>query len=414
MIETLVVRTFGIDVSDTEVSRQLPWKIGRLFPWLFTESAPVCFLGVGRGWRGWKKNGTFSSYALLKAIPSDGPLLYHVNRVMAWMANFIDVTRFAIGSDSSPLVVLAHTPQFGIGAALAKILFPKRLRFVVRVIGNDPSVSLLVRRSRLRFELERRLERFVLRRADVVLPMGRYTYDLSIAYGVDPKKIVVLPFPVTWLRLPKTTNLPATPTVLFCGRLIKEKGVHILLQAMELVRRRVSDAKLLIVGDTDNKAYRNELEKMVESLGMKESISFLGHIANDDMMTKYEESWVLVLPSIWEEGLGMVMVEAGLVGRAVIGSQLGGISDLVIHGENGLLVPPGDVQKLAAAITFILENRTKAVEMGNQNNVMARRYLEDFDRSIVEVQRVIYGQLTLETVAEEFDRDGRQSTFTGS
>ena len=54
MIETLVVRTFGIDVSDTKVSKELPWKIGRLFPWLFTETAPVCFLGVGRGWRGWK------------------------------------------------------------------------------------------------------------------------------------------------------------------------------------------------------------------------------------------------------------------------------------------------------------------------------------------------------------------------
>jgi glycosyltransferase involved in cell wall biosynthesis len=232
MIQTLVVRTFGIDVSSSEVSKDLPWKIGRLFPWLFTETAPVCFLGVGRGWRGWKRNGLFSSYALLKAIPSDRPLLYHVNRVLAWIANFIGVVSIASRTNSSPLVVLAHTPQFGIGAALAKILFPKRLRFVVRVIGNDPSVSLLVRRSRWRFKLEQQLERFVVRRADIVLPMGNYTYDLSIAYGVDPRKIVVLPFPVAWLNSSKIADLPATPTVLFCGRLIKEKGVHILLQAM--------------------------------------------------------------------------------------------------------------------------------------------------------------------------------------
>lgn len=390
MVETLVVRTFGIDVSDTKVSKELPWKIGRLFPWLFTETAPVCFLGVGRGWRGWKRNGSFSSYALLKAIPSDRPVLYHINRMLAWIANFIDVVRIASQSNSSPLVVLAHTPQFGLGAALAKILFPKRLRFVVRLIGNDPSVSLLVRRSRWRFELEQKLERFVLRRADIVLPMGSYTYDLTIAYGVDPRKIVVLPFPVTWLTSSKTTDLPARPTVLFCGRLIKEKGVHILLQAMKLVRQRVCDAQLVIVGDTDNKTYRHELEKIVDSLGIRDLVSFLGWIPNDDIGKIYQESWMLVVPSIWEEGLGMVMVEAGLMERAVIGSDLGGIKDFIQNGANGLLVPPGDVQALADAISSILEDRVHAVGMGKQNSVKAQRYLDDFDRAVTQVHEAIY------------------------
>jgi glycosyltransferase involved in cell wall biosynthesis len=390
MIETLVVRTFGIDVSDSKVAKELPWKIGRLFPWLFTETASVCFLGVGRGWRGWRKNGSFSSYALLKAIPSDGPLVYHINRVLAWMANFFDVVRIAIQSHSFPLVVLAHTPQFGVGAALAKMFLTKRLRFVVRVIGNDPSVSLLVRRSKWRFKLEQQLERFVLRRADVVLPMGRYTYDLSIAYGVDPRKIVVLPFPITWLNSPKTIDLPATPTVLFCGRLIKEKGVHVLLQAMKLVRQRVCDTRLVIVGDTDNKTYRYELEELVDSLDICESVSFLGWLPNDGIGKIYQECWVLVVPSIWEEGLGMVMVEAALMERAVVGSDLGGIRDFIQNGVNGLLVPPGDVQSLANAISGILEDRVHAVEMGKQNSLMARRYLDDFDRAVTQVQEAIY------------------------
>jgi glycosyltransferase involved in cell wall biosynthesis len=389
MIETLVVRTFGIDVSDTEVSKELPWKIGRLFPWLFTETAPVCFLGVGRGWRGWKKNGSFSSYALLKAVPSDQPLAYHINMLLAWMANFIVVARFAIKSNSCRLVVLAHVPQFGIGAALAKILFPKRLRFVVRVIGNEPSISLLVRRSRWRFKLEQKLERFVLRRADLVLPMGRYTYDLTVAYGVDPKRIVVLPFPVTWLNSPETADLPATPTVLFCGRLIREKGVHILLQAMKLLGQRVSDARLVIVGAGD-KTYRFELEDLVDSLGIRDSVSFLSWIPNDIIGKIYQESWVVVVPSIWEEGLGMVMVEAGLMERAVIGSDLGGIKDFIQNGANGLLVPPGDVQALADAISSILEDRIHAVEMGKQNRVEAQRYLDDFDRAVTQVQQAIH------------------------
>ena len=86
----------------------------------------------------------------------------------------------------------------------------------------------------------------------------------------------------------------------------------------------------------------------------------------------------------------MVMVEAGLMGRAVIGSQLGGICDFIIDGKNGLLVPAGGIPELAVAITDLLENRNKVVEMGNQNSVMARQYLEDFDRSVLRVQRTIY------------------------
>jgi glycosyltransferase involved in cell wall biosynthesis len=351
---------------------------------------------VGQGWRGWKTNGAFSSYALLKAIPAEGPLVFHINRVLAWTANFVDVVRIASKSNSLPLVVLAHTPQFGVGAALAKICLPKRLRFVVRVIGNDPSVSLLVRRSTWRFKLERAMERFVVNQADVVLPMGKYTYDLSISYGVDPRKIVILPFPVTWPDRQEITDLPARPTVLFCGRLIKVKGVHILLQAMKLVRQRVGDAQLVIVGDADNGHYRQELEQLIDSLGLRNAVSLLGWVSNDSIGKIYQDSWVLVLPSIWEEGLGMVMVEAGLMGRAVIGSQLGGIADFVVDGKNGFLVPPGDIEKLATAIINILESRTRAAEMGNHNSVMAHKYLEDFDRSIVRAQRAIYDTASTE------------------
>src|SRR5205823_4167945 len=148
--------------------------------------------------------------------------------------------------------------------------------------------------------------------------------------------------------------------------------------------------QLVIVGDTDNKTYRHELEKIVDSLGIRDLVSFLGWIPNDDIGKIYQESWMLVVPSIWEEGLGMVMVEAGLMERAVIGSDLGGIKDFIQNGANGLLVPPGDVQALADAISSILEDRVHAGEMGKQNSVKAQRYLDDFDRAVTQVQEAIY------------------------
>ena len=390
MIATLVVRTFGIDVSDSKASNELHWKVGRLFPWLFTENSPVCFLGVGRGWRGWRQNGSFSSHASLRAIPSDSRYLYHVNRILAWVTNFIDIVRFARKTTQKRLIVMAHTPAFGVGAALAKLILRDRILFIVRILGNEPSVSLLIRRSTWRFRLEQMVEKFVLRTGDLVIPMGTFTYDLSIAYGVDPRKIVVLPFPVTWAIRPKNGEFPAKPTVLFCGRLTKEKGVHILIRAMKLVQQRIPNARLVVVGDTDNKSYRRELEKAAEALGLRDSISFLGWISNDQIAEKYQESWVLAVPSIWEEGLGMVMVEAGLMERPVIASDLGGIKDYIQDGVNGLLVAPGDIDALANSIAKVLENHQYAHEMGKRNRVMARKYLEDFDRSVPRVQQAIY------------------------
>jgi glycosyltransferase involved in cell wall biosynthesis len=86
----------------------------------------------------------------------------------------------------------------------------------------------------------------------------------------------------------------------------------------------------------------------------------------------------------------MVMVEAGLTGRTVIGSDLGGIKDFIQHGANGLLVPPGDIKALADALSSILQDRNRAIEMGKQNSAMASRYLEDFDRAVIQVQQTIH------------------------
>ena len=86
----------------------------------------------------------------------------------------------------------------------------------------------------------------------------------------------------------------------------------------------------------------------------------------------------------------MVMVEAGFISRAVIGSNLGSIPDFIKDGENSFLVPPADVEQLASAITEVLKNRVKAGEMGKQNNLLTRKYLENFDQAVLRVQQAIY------------------------
>jgi glycosyltransferase involved in cell wall biosynthesis len=115
----------------------------------------------------------------------------------------------------------------------------------------------------------------------------------------------------------------------------------------------------------------------------------LGWLEADDLQRAYQEAWVLVLPSIWEEGLGMVLVEAGLMGRPVIGSNLGGIRDIIHHGHNGFLVPPGGAKALAEAVAIILTDADLAARMGQANRQVAKSYLTTRDATLEQVRAAI-------------------------
>jgi len=85
----------------------------------------------------------------------------------------------------------------------------------------------------------------------------------------------------------------------------------------------------------------------------------------------------------------MVLVEAGLMGRAVIGSDLGGIRDIIRHGYNGLLVPPGDPEALAESVGAVLQERDVATRMGLANREIALDYLSGREQAVKQVRQAI-------------------------
>lgn len=369
---------YTLDIRDEQAWRFVQKEIDRDFPWLLKSRYSVTFSGVGKGWRGCSRRAGVASHSSLV-----GTGWMPLDAVLAWVTHFVDTLR---AWRRGHVVALAPTPEAGLGVALARLLLGERVRLVVRVQGHTASKALLVRRSRLRFIVLERIESFVVRRADLVIPMGKFTYELSIYKGADPEKIIVLPFPVRWAASGSVSPLPGQPCVLFVGRLEKEKGVHVLLQAMRKIQESIMSVRLLIAGDG---SYRPELERMVDYLGLRGRVLFLGRLDADRLQDAYREAWVLVLPSIWAEGLGMVLVEAGLMGRPAIGSDLGGIRDIIQHGYNGFLVPPGDATALAEAITTVLKDRDLAHRMGMANLEAARRYLSGREEVIDRVHKAI-------------------------
>jgi glycosyltransferase involved in cell wall biosynthesis len=138
------------------------------------------------------------------------------------------------------------------------------------------------------------------------------------------------------------------PRVVFLGRLAPAKGVVTLIEA--LARLRTPGAQLLLVGDGPE---RSRLEGVARRLGVAERVHITGFVEHHRVPAVLASGDVLVLPSVYEE-LGTVLIEAMAVGLPVIASRVGGIPELIHDGENGLLVPPGDVRPLAAAIDRVL------------------------------------------------------------
>lgn len=148
-----------------------------------------------------------------------------------------------------------------------------------------------------------------------------------------------------------------TDVILFVGRLIDWKGVNILVSSMKKVRDTVRNARLVIVGDGPE---RKSLADRVKELGLEDSVTFTGQVSGMELKDYYSRASVFVLPSITvnnqTEGLGVVLLEAMASGVPVIGSNTGGIPDIIEDGVNGLLVQPGDPKALADAIIRILSD----------------------------------------------------------
>jgi glycosyltransferase involved in cell wall biosynthesis len=183
--------------------------------------------------------------------------------------------------------------------------------------------------------------------------------------------------------IPYTTSLPQTTArapatngprkVLFVGRLVERKGLVHLLDAVARVRGEVP-LRLEIVGDGSE---RERLETRARELGVGDAVTFRGKISDQELQSAYAEADVVVLPSVHDargdtEGLGVVLLEAMNAGVPVIGSRIGGITDIVVDGESGLLVPPADAEALAGALRRVLGDRAYGRRLGDAGRERVR------------------------------------------
>jgi glycosyltransferase involved in cell wall biosynthesis len=154
--------------------------------------------------------------------------------------------------------------------------------------------------------------------------------------------------------------------------MIPHKGVDWLLRAATRVR---ADVRIELAG-TGNQ--ETEYRALAESLGLERRVRFHGWLEGPAVEDLLRGARALVFPSLWHEPAGLVAFEAMTGGRAVIGSRVGGIPEMIDEGVNGLLVEPGDVTGLAAAIDRLAGDWELARRLGEAGRrVAAERYTMD-------------------------------------
>jgi len=167
------------------------------------------------------------------------------------------------------------------------------------------------------------------------------------------------------------------PTIIYVGRMKKAKKPQDVIEAFKIVKKEIRDVQLWMVGD-------GYLRKKLETKA--KDIRFFGYV---DKRTKDElvkKAWVIAVPGV-REGWGQVVTDANALGTPAVGYNIPGLRDSIKHGYNGLLVEDGNIEALANAVVYLLENDNLREELSRNAIEWAKRF--SWDRSAEEFEKVI-------------------------
>jgi glycosyltransferase involved in cell wall biosynthesis len=242
--------------------------------------------------------------------------------------------------------------------------------YVVTVLGSD---ILQAAKNRVFAQLTRR----ALAGAQRVIAISRTLARQVESLGIAPARLSVIPLQVdTHFFSPGAADAaPRKPAALFAGSLITRKGVTHLLSAAALVIAQYPEFEVIIVGEGPLRA---ELQSQAARVGIAAHVHFTGNLSQQALRDWMRRVQFFVLPST-EEGLGVVLLEAMACGAVCLGSDIGGIPD-ILAPDQGVLFPPADHDALARAIKSLLAHPSEWAA----RSLRGRAHIVDrFDRSVV-------------------------------
>ncbi|WP_028582763.1 glycosyltransferase family 4 protein [Desulfogranum japonicum] len=238
-------------------------------------------------------------------------------------------------------ILHVHWPfPHAILAFFAQIFHPAKI-----VLNYHGTTLILIKR----YPFVRYFQRFFIKHADEIISNSRYTD--SIMGEIENRASKIIPYGTTVRQT--TQSVSKEPYhIISVGRLIERKGFPYLIRAMPEIVEKWPQARLTIVGGGGQ---LKTLQQLISDLEMAQHVHLSGNISSAELKKIYDKGSIFVLPSIFDangetEGLGVVLIEAVVNGCALIGSNIGGIPDVVIHEQTGLLVDPNRPAAIAKAV----------------------------------------------------------------
>jgi glycosyltransferase involved in cell wall biosynthesis len=274
---------------------------------------------------------------------------------------------------------------------LALAVRDRRPAVVMQFHGSDP--DLLLRPGNAPFKLATWL---LLSLTDAVLVLSSEEQAAWRRFAPRRRFFVVdYPFmPLTAAAScgPNPATSDGLPIVLFAGRLMAEKGILDLIDAMPAVLRR-APCRLIVAGDGPE---AGRARARVAALRLNGDVTFAGYLQGADLAAAYRQAALLALPTYHQEGFPNVIGEAMQAGLPVVTTRIRGAADHLHDEKHALFVPPRDPDALAAAIVRLVTdaglrarmaraNREKAEEF--RPEIVARRYLDVFERVLASLRR---------------------------
>ena len=202
---------------------------------------------------------------------------------------------------------------------------------------------------------------------DYFIAPSRFIRNIFIEhFKISPQRIHYLPI---FIDLPGDCSSESGDYFLFAGRLSSEKGVYTLLRAFSKDKKN----KIIIAGTGPKES---ELRKYAHQKGI--NAEFIGFQDYKKLKNIIKRSKALIIPSEWYENSPNIILEAYALGKPVIGSNVGGIPELIEDGKTGFLFEMGSIDELADKVKIIQENRNLAIEMGNNaKRIVSEKYSPD-------------------------------------
>jgi glycosyltransferase involved in cell wall biosynthesis len=292
---------------------------------------------------------------------------FHIHRLPRVRIRFVGVLAFWVDIVRTLQKIkpdIVHAQSFGSG--MPALLSNRLLKIPYVIYGRGSDVYLPDWFTKL-------TAKGILKNASTVIALTEHMKDAMQA--IYSRDIIVVPNGINLNEVAEKETEGGNPSkrVLFVGRLHPVKGVQYLLGAMKMVHQELPEAKLILVGDGEE---REHLENLTDSLGIRGCVEFAGRVPHDRVQDYMNRAEVFVLPSL-SEGFPVTILEAMACGLPVVATRVGGIPDIIEDGTNGYLVDARDQEQIAEALLRVLQDKMLQKIMSNNNRKSAEKYRWD-------------------------------------